>query len=488
MVEAVRRRPGRVGTVALVIVAVLLLAAGVVVGLDASGRVPGGLFADASAGPTPTSSPSPSPSPAGAVLEPATGSAGGSAGLPDRLLAHPDLGGDAGAYVVDVATGEVLVDQDAASPRTPASVAKLATAAAALVALGPTTRLETRTVAGAQPGEVVLVGAGDTTLTVRTPKPGDYPRPASLTELADATASVLRLRGVVEITVRVDDSLFSGPAVSPDWRPGYVGAGVVAPVSALTLDGGRLQPGSDTRATGPAVAAGDRLGRLLADRGFTVRGEVLRAAAPPDADTLGSVTSPEMSTLVETMLDTSDNDLAEALARLVAAHRGMPASFDGARSAMTTVLAELGVPTDGLLLLDGSGLARGSRIAPETLGSLLALAADGSDPRLRPLVTGLPVASFSGTLADRFGPDGARNGAGVVRAKTGTLTGVAALAGVVARSDVARTDVDRTAGNADKSVRLLAFALLTDDVAASDTLAARAALDRIAAALAGPDG
>jgi len=58
------------------------------------------------------------------------------------------------------------------------------------------------------------------------------------------------------------------------------------------------------------------------------------------------------------------------------------------------------------------------------------------------------------------------------------LTGVAALAGVVARRD----------GNSDKSVRLLAFALLTDDVAAGETLAARAALDRIAAALAGPDG
>lgn len=478
MVKAVRGRPGRVGTFAVVVVGVLVLAAGAVVGLDASGRVPVGLFDDPPVRPTASPSPSPTPSPAGPVLAPAGGSAGGPADLAGRLLADPDLGGDAGAYVVDVATGEVLLDQDAAGARTPASVAKLATAAAALVALGPTTRLETRTVAGAQPGEVVLVGGGDTTLTAPAPEATDYPLPASLIELADATAAVLRLRGNVDIAVRVDDTLFSGPAVSPDWRPGYVGAGVVSPVSALALDGGRVRPGQDARVTDPAVTAGQRLARLLAERGFTVRGEVTRTVAGPDAETLGSVSSPEMSSLVETMLETSDNDLAEALARLVAARRGMPATFDGATSAIAEVLAELAVPTAGLQLLDGSGLARGSKIAPQTMGDLLTLAANDEDPRLRPLVTGLPVAAFSGTLAERFGPDGARDGAGVVRAKTGTLTGVAALAGFVARRD----------DKSDKSVRILAFALLTDDVAAGETLAARAALDRIAEALAGPDG
>jgi serine-type D-Ala-D-Ala carboxypeptidase/endopeptidase (penicillin-binding protein 4) len=163
----------------------------------------------------------------------------------------------------------------------------------------------------------------------------------------------------------------------------------------------------------------------------------------------------------------------------VAISRDHPATFEGGTAAVAEVLAELGVPTDGLALLDGSGLSRGSRIAPETLGALLALAAgDGADARLRPLVTGLPVAGFSGTLAERFDTAAAgRAGAGVVRAKTGTLTGVSSLAGVVARGD------DSPPGQ----VRLLAFALMTDDVQVSNTLDARDALDRIAAAL-GPDG
>ena len=476
MVSAVRGHPRRVGTVVLVAIVVLLLAAGAFVGLDATGHVPGALFDDPVAEPTTTSSPSPSPPVAGPVLTPATGSEGDPPDVAERLLADPDLGGDVGAYVVDVASGEVLLDRDAESARTPASVAKLATAAAALVTLGPATRLETRTVAGAQPGEVVLVGGGDTTLTVRPDKDG-YPRPARLADLADATAAELRLNGVVQVTVSVDDSLFTGPSLLPDWRPGFVSSGVVAPVSALSLDGGRIRTGFAARSADPPVAAGERLAALLRDRGLSVSGPVRRTTASPDAELLGTVSSPEVSSLVETMLSTSDNDLAESLIRLVAISHDQPATFEGGTAAVGEVLAELAVPTDGFSLLDGSGLSRRSRIAPETLGALLALAAgDNADPRLRPLVTGLPVAGFSGTLAERFGTTAA-GGAGVVRAKTGTLSGVSSLAGVIARGDNAPPG----------QFRLLAFALMTDDVQVSNTLDARDALDRIAAAL-GPDG
>jgi len=465
-------------TVVLAAVVVLVLAAGAFVGLDATGHVPGALFDDPRAEPTTTATPSPPPPAAGPVLTPATGSGGGPPDVAEKLLAVPALGGDVGAYVVDVATGEVLLDRDAASARTPASVTKLATAAGALVALGTSVRLETRTVAGARPGEVVLVGGGDTTLTER-PAKDSYPRPASLTELADATAAMLRTQGLVEVTVQVDDSLFSGPAVSPDWQSGYVGAGVVAPVSALTMDGGRRRPGFSGRVADPAITTGQRLARLLKDRGFSVVGQVRRATASPTAQTLATVSSPEMSALVETMLASSDNDLAESLTRLVAAGRDQPATFEAGTAAVAEVLAELGVPTGDLVLLDGSGLARGSRIAPETLGALLSLAAgDGADPRLRPLVTGLPVAAFSGTLAERFGANRGNGGAGLVRAKTGTLTGVASLAGLVARGD----------GAPPGQSRLLAFALMTDDVLVSNALAARIALDRIAAALAAPVG
>jgi D-alanyl-D-alanine carboxypeptidase/D-alanyl-D-alanine-endopeptidase (penicillin-binding protein 4) len=102
---------------------------------------------------------------------------------------------------------------------------------------------------------------------------------------------------------------------------------------------------------------------------------------------------------------------------------------------------------------------------------VLRLAAGPAHPDLHDLVIGLPVAGWSGTLADRYMSGSATKGAGTVRAKTGTLTGVSSLAGLV-------HDVDG---------RLLAFAFVADRVPNSDagTVAAEAALDRIAATLAG---
>jgi D-alanyl-D-alanine carboxypeptidase/D-alanyl-D-alanine-endopeptidase (penicillin-binding protein 4) len=82
-------------------------------------------------------------------------------------------------------------------------------------------------------------------------------------------------------------------------------------------------------------------------------------------------------------------------------------------------------------------------------------------------VTGLPVAGFTGSLASRFVHDPA--GRGTVRAKTGTLTGVDGLAGTVTTRDGA----------------LLGFVAVADRVRTGETLGARDALDRVAAALAG---
>jgi D-alanyl-D-alanine carboxypeptidase/D-alanyl-D-alanine-endopeptidase (penicillin-binding protein 4) len=79
------------------------------------------------------------------------------------------------------------------------------------------------------------------------------------------------------------------------------------------------------------------------------------------------------------------------------------------------------------------------------------------------------VAGFSGTLDDRFDTAPARRGAGVVRAKTGSLSGVSTLAGITVDADG----------------RLLAFALLADAVPPGGTGPAEAALDRVAARLAG---
>jgi D-alanyl-D-alanine carboxypeptidase/D-alanyl-D-alanine-endopeptidase (penicillin-binding protein 4) len=88
----------------------------------------------------------------------------GLAGVVNPLLADGGLGGRVTASIVDVATGQSLFELAASEPATPASTAKLLTAAAVLHSRGPTYQIPTRVVAGAAPGEVVLIGGGDPTL------------------------------------------------------------------------------------------------------------------------------------------------------------------------------------------------------------------------------------------------------------------------------------------------------------------------------------
>jgi D-alanyl-D-alanine carboxypeptidase/D-alanyl-D-alanine-endopeptidase (penicillin-binding protein 4) len=91
----------------------------------------------------------------------------------------------------------------------------------------------------------------------------------------------------------------------------------------------------------------------------------------------------------------------------------------------TSLLADAGVPLDGVRIVDGSGLSLLDRLTPAALVTLLHQM--WSDPTLRPwLLRSLPVAGISGTLAHRLRYAPAR---GHVRAKTGTTSTASALSG-----------------------------------------------------------
>ena len=384
------------------------------------------------------------------------------------LLTGGALGpGRSPAHVIDVATGEVLYDASD-DPTVPASTMKLVTAASVLDALGPDSRLRTRVVVmdpGARTPRVVIIGAGDPSLRstgAKVGRAGTSLTPASLEELAGATARALALRGITRVKVGYDASLFTGPDLHPSWGRSFPAAGIVAPVSALVVDQGRRTPRGVGRVADPADRAGQVFAEQLGAAGVTVRGEPKEVAVPDEAATLAYVESPAVGVLVERMLATSDNDFAESLGRLGASASGEPASFAGVASRAAQVLAELGVDDSGARFADASGLSRGNRLAPSTLTDLLAVTSDGYGS----IHSGLPVAGATGSLAARFRPAGQRPARGVVRAKTGTLTGVGALVGYASRPDG----------------RLLAFGFV-DGSTPGGALAARAALDRAAAAL-----
>ncbi|MCZ2858306.1 D-alanyl-D-alanine carboxypeptidase/D-alanyl-D-alanine endopeptidase [Blastococcus sp. VKM Ac-2987] len=376
------------------------------------------------------------------------------------LTTGPALGPGTTAQVVDVATGEVLFDQDAAAPLTPASTAKLLTAAAVLTTVDPAETLETRVVSGAAPGEVVLVGGGDPTLS-RTEPSQTYPGAATMADLATQVVGALPA-GTPVTRVVVDSSLFTGPLTASGWGAGDAPSSYAAPVTATAVDGARVGPGATARSGQPGIDAGAALADALGAPGAAV----VLGQAPAGATTLGTVQSAPVSRLVEQALSMSDNVLAEALARQVALARNQPASFEGAARAVVDALEEAGLDVSGVTLADGSGLSREDSVTAEVLTALMRGVADGSLDQASGLLAGLPVAGYDGTLADR-GDDDPATAPGTVRAKTGTLLGVHALAGTVVTAEG----------------RLLAFAVVADEATGSEA-AAEAALDAFAATLA----
>ncbi|MEE1763483.1 D-alanyl-D-alanine carboxypeptidase/D-alanyl-D-alanine endopeptidase [Streptomyces sp. SP18BB07] len=395
----------------------------------------------------------PKPAPSAPSVLAGLGGASGAGSAPDSaalsalldpILNSAVLGPRRAASVVDVETGEQLYARNADEALTPASTTKIATAAAALSAVGPDHRIETRTVLKPDSAEVVLVGGGDPTVTAHEDTDG-Y---ASLRTLADDTAAAVEKRHLNEITLTYDTSLYEGPEQHTIGVNGNLALVVPLMVDEARLDGSFS--GSADRDPDPAKDATAAFADLLEDRGVKVRigGST---TAPKNAKELAAVSSPPLSTLVERMLTHSDNDIAEALARQVALATGEQPSFEGGAEAIKKELKKLEVPLEGVEFADGSGLSRGNALTPALLTALLAESAAPDHPELRPVLTGLPVAGFTGTLRGRYPSDA--TGTGIVRAKTGTLSNVNTLAGTVVDADG----------------RLLAFAFLATETPLENT-------------------
>ncbi|MBG6139249.1 D-alanyl-D-alanine carboxypeptidase/D-alanyl-D-alanine-endopeptidase [Longispora fulva] len=374
-------------------------------------------------------------------------------------LADSRLGPKVSSVVLDLETGDRLYDKSGDTLATPASTIKLSTAAAALVARGSEYRIETKVVAGPNPGEVVIIGGGDVTLSVDGA--GAYPGAGKLSDLATQVKTALAGQAVTKVIV--DSSLFTGAGTGPGWAPADIGSWVNTVVP-LAVDGGRVDPKDPAgegakRQPDPAASAGSAFAKLLS----TDKVSVVAGKADVGAREYGKVLSPTIGRLVEFALLRSDNVLAEALARQAALGRGKQASFEGAMEGVQEAVAGLGLtPPTGQV--DGSGMSPKNQVPASYLGGLFVRAAKPDHPELRYLFTGLPVAGFSGGLDPRYPPTA--DGTGVVRAKTGTLTGVDALAGVITT----------------KSGRAVVFVVMAD---ASPSFAdARPAIDKAAGQLA----
>jgi D-alanyl-D-alanine carboxypeptidase/D-alanyl-D-alanine-endopeptidase (penicillin-binding protein 4) len=382
------------------------------------------------------------------------------------LLAKHAVGPKTSGIVLDAATGQELYSRGGWTPRTPASTTKLMTAVSLLATVGPSTTLTTKVVQPG-PGKIVLVAGGDAQLASGAGSPTATFGRAGLGDLARSTATALKAAGQHRVTLALDDSLFSGPRINPHWASTDPPQGLVGPITPLALAGRQPQPGKPSPAD-PSMTAAAAFATDLRHDGITVARSIARTHAPGSATELARVESAPIEALLTTTLALSDNTEAEVLARLAAHATGRPATFAGAVAAVRAEVSSLGVPLTGVRIYDGSGLSRADLIPGRILADVLAAAARSTDSRLRALFPALPIAGYSGTLAPRYHHGAERVGLGVVRAKTGTLSGVISLAGVAV----------------DRSGRLLVFAFMASKVPLDADTAARLAIDKAAATVA----
>ena len=473
---------------AAVVGVVVLLATGYLV-LDVADIAPGVLTRVPPPTPTPTLStppvalttaPQPHAAPAGMPLAEATTTAPlpTRAGLQTalgRLLTDRRLGAAPAVVVRDAATGAVLLDENAASPRIAASTLKLLTAAAIDTVYPVGATLTTKAVQGATTDRLVLVAGGDTLLAPGAGDPTSVVGHAGLGDLATKTATALRARGISAVTLSLDLSSAPGPLIAPTWAPSYRPLGITGAVSAIGLSTQRAVPGMPGPAD-PAASARSAFAAALRTAGLTVTVDPTDSlnipgagAAPKGAPVYASVTSAPVGDQLALALRESDNALTETLARQAAYGRGVTGGFAPTAAWVRSTLTTLGLDVTGLSAVDTSGLSRGDVVPPRLVSDVLILGTGPRLPTLRATLRHVSIAGLSGSLTGRFDDPRTEAGVGVVRAKTGTLTGVSALAGTLVTADG----------------RLLTFVVIADGVpSAVGTLGAREALDEFVASLA----
>ena len=338
------------------------------------------------------------------------------------------------AQVLNPSTNEVLFDVQGDVPAQTASVMKLLTATAALQVLGPNFRVKTEVFADLdRPGHIVIVGAGDPTLSrVRAGVQSVYKDAPKLADLAVQINDWARSTPITNITL---DSTYFAPE---GWDPGNPESertiGYQSLVSALQVDGDRANPTALTspRSLDPVNAVGVALKKAIGPlaSSATITQEKAGDNLSP---AIASVRSQPISKWIEHMLKVSDNTESEFLARLVSKQLGYDGSRDSLDVALKAALTRAGLSTLDLVLLDGSGSNEGNRVPATFINALLKKVLN-EDGDLGVIKRALPIAAETGSLANRFKGDNI-DAAGKIFAKTGWTKSEYSLAGIIKAKD-----------------------------------------------------
>jgi D-alanyl-D-alanine carboxypeptidase/D-alanyl-D-alanine-endopeptidase (penicillin-binding protein 4) len=283
---------------------------------------------------------------------------------------------------------------------------------------------------------VVLIGGGDPTLT-------DLPSGSntifgSVAHLDDLAAQARaawdadpETAGTPITSLVVDVSRYSGPDWNPTWNYKELGDGTTSKVAALMVNTGRADANANTspRDEDPVGRAASAFADFLGGASVTL------GVAAANAPTLAEVASPTIGEMLPQILLFSDNTAADALAFETAIATGSGNSFEALATAFPQALAEYGLDTAGMVVVDGSGLSDSNAVSPAFMTQLFAKIY-AREANLGLILDNLPVSREKGSLAysDRFVGDNAVV-AGRVWAKTGWIDSGYTLGGIVLAAD-----------------------------------------------------
>ncbi|NNC79952.1 MAG: hypothetical protein HKN94_07335 [Acidimicrobiales bacterium] len=344
--------------------------------------------------------------------------------------------------LVVIREGEEIYSVSPDVPLVPASAQKILTAYGVYELLGEDHSFTTRVasdvpiVDGVLDGDLYLIGGGDPLLAtddyvLRYEEPQAY---TDLNRLADALVAT----GLTEITGAVigDESRYDAERYNPSWPERFtnVQQNQTGPLSALTVNDGFVRFDSTNTANSLATASDNPpafaaafFDDLLEAQDVIIRRSASSGVAPGLAINLvPSLQSDPVEVVTNQMLSISDNMGAELLLKEIGLVAGDGGTTVFGAERLEGLLEDRGTPTEDVGIVDGSGLAEQNRVTCRLLAQVLDLS------RTSPLVDGLAVMGETGTLTDRLLGSPA---VGRVRAKTGRLNNVGALAGIATADD-----------------------------------------------------
>ncbi|MGV3653077.1 MAG: D-alanyl-D-alanine carboxypeptidase/D-alanyl-D-alanine endopeptidase [Noviherbaspirillum sp.] len=411
------------------------------------------------------------------------------AGLPPAVaqaFRQAGIGPEAvGVHVEELGSGRILAASNPETPFVPASTLKLVTTNAALELLGPAYTWKTRAYAdGARDGEtllgdLVIQGGGDPKLVQENF--WLFLRRIRAAGIRDIRGDLVLDRGMFEADA-YDPAAFDGMPERPynagpdalllnyksfqfrfipDPAAGQVRVVMEPPVADYPVAPPRLVQGAcgdwrervqaafgtgGTFMTGTyAAACGERswyihpwrmsssqyfgavFRQIWSELGGSFSGTVREGALPPAARLVAEWESPPLAEVIRDINKYSNNVMARQLLLALAAEAGgPPANPRRGAEAIAGWLAAKGIAAPELVVENGSGLSRAARVAPRSLGRMLALAFRSA--AMPEFMASLPLVGYDGSMRRRLRGRGV---AGQAHIKSGTLDGVRAVAGYV---------------------------------------------------------